>query len=78
MGDTLVELVDEPVEIAKASVVLLNKPLVYFREKVSAMDVGLFRFEVRIWIDSGQIESVVVEALKVSLAVVILAIDPLE
>ena len=74
----MVEFVDESVAIAKASAVLLNKPLGYFRETVSAMDVGLLRFEVRNWIDSGQIESVVAEALKVSLAVVILAIDPLE
>ena len=74
----LVELVDESVTIAKASAVLLDKPLGYFREIASAVDVGLLCFEVRNWIDSGQIESVVAEALKVSLAVVILAIDPLE
>ena len=74
----MVEFVDESVAIAKVSAVLLNKPLGYFRETVSAMDVGLLRFEVRNWIDSGQIKSVVAEALKVSLAVVILAIDPLE
>lgn len=72
------ELVDESVAIAKASSVLLNKPSGYFRETVSAMDVDSLRFEVRNWIDSGQIESVVAEALKVSLTVVILAIDPLE
>ena len=72
----MVELVNKSVAIAKASVVLLDKPFGYSRETVSAMDVGLLCFEVRNWIDSGQIESVVAEALKVSLAVIILAIDP--
>ena len=50
----------------------------YFREIASAVDIGLLRFEVLYWIDFGQIESVIAEALKVSLAVIILAIDPLE
>lgn len=74
----MVELVDESVAIAKASVVLLDKPFGNSREAVSAMDVGLLRFEVRDWIDSGQIESVIAEALKVSVSVIVLAIDPLE
>ena len=74
----MVELADESVAIAKASAVLLDKPFGYFREIACAMDVSLLRFEVLDWIDFGQIESVIAEALKVSLAVVILAIDPLE
>ena len=74
----MVELVDESVAIAKASAVLLDKPLGYFREIASAVDVGLLRFEVLYWIDFGQIESVIAEALKVSVAVIVLAIDPLE